>query len=336
MKKFSLYKTNFSNLSISLILKGFNKLEKLNDSWGKNQFPLLLFTVVFLVIYWANGSSASAGDSITWSAKLKLFQGGKLWVAGDLQLGGNDIIDSGGTTRLTIGGVNKFYGNLTVYKEGTNLGNIWADGKGTIGYQYDASEDVLDLYRATNTAGDKCVIKFNMKDSDNVYVPYARIKTEILSNVAGSHEGQLFINVARSGTTYKAIIIYPRNSDQTSNIDGSTSVSIYNLYSVNPSLSSARRFKENIRDIDDLTNLAKVFDVIKLKKFRFKGTSFDKIGIIVDDIVEALPELDFLVVKDEEGKPMAYRLDELIMILIAKIKILENEINKLKKRGFAK
>ena len=91
------------------------------------------------------------------------------------------------------------------------------------------------------------------------------------------------------------------------------------------SVSSDKRLKENINDID----LIPLFDEVSVKRFDYKSGKKDSVGVIAQDYVDN-PLSNYILSKDEKG---FYSVDYsvLYMASVQKIKQLEERIKKLEK-----
>jgi hypothetical protein len=95
------------------------------------------------------------------------------------------------------------------------------------------------------------------------------------------------------------------------------------LHFKSSSVMSTRECKENIQDIDDL-ELAEYFDDLNIKSFTYKDQNDTSYGFIAEEVPE------FIQQKDNNGDISGYDYIKMNMILVAKIKELEREIQRLK------
>ena len=158
------------------------------------------------------------------------------------------------------------------------------------------------------------------------------------------------INTIRVGTTNYAIVPSISQTSQTSAsavvssvAATSSGITVYytskelTLNSINAAYITATsdaRLKENIVNAD-LSDLCNSFDDIQLHYFNFKDdkTKQTNVGVIAQELQEILPEkiADSIVIKKDDGY-YSVAESKLVYLCIAKIKQLEEEINKLKNK----
>ncbi len=72
---------------------------------------------------------------------------------------------------------------------------------------------------------------------------------------------------------------------------------------------SSGRFKENVREAEDLTA---VFDRVNVRRYTVKATGKEDVGFVAEELAEHVPEM---VPHDAEDKPLGVRYDKLAVIL---------------------
>ena len=252
---------------------------------------------------------------------------GNTWIAGDLEIEGNDILDSDGNTRITLGSTVTINGDLKV------AGMLRAES----GYRPSWIGDTVDyfgVYSDKNQADQWVQLRLYGKNSAGEYVIYAGLTSKILDATDGSEDSQVHISFASAGAFRSAIIIDPSDVDNTSSCDGSVSVrKLYYDYLVS---SSSRRWKEVTGDAR-IDVLARTFDNIKLRLFRRRRETGELEREEVGIVAEELPDEDFLVQKNEKGEVEGIDLMGLISVIIAKIKKLDERISIIERaiRGVA-
>jgi hypothetical protein len=91
-------------------------------------------------------------------------------------------------------------------------------------------------------------------------------------------------------------------------------------------LSSSKRYKTNVRDLEDDAD-----KVLGLRPIRFQWTTTgqEDIGLIAEEVDETMKDL---VIYDKEGKPDAVKYDRMNLYLIQVVKNLKSENQSLKQR----
>ena len=210
-----------------------------------------------------------------------------------------------------------------------NDGRLWVYKQIVVGSGVNAW-DALYLYRNGNTNGYTVGMLFYLKDSAGSWEQYADIAGVIYDNTAGFEAGYLRFRAKYGGSMASSMIVYGGDRDFTGSLDSGTSVSVANLYYLSQTAGSRYELKENIVDADENV-LSGLLDDISLKFYNFKGNPKKHVGFVIEELAKKHPELDFLIVRDSEGRPIGYNPDELVMCLIAKIKKLEREIKELRR-----
>jgi hypothetical protein len=92
-------------------------------------------------------------------------------------------------------------------------------------------------------------------------------------------------------------------------------------------IGSSKRYKTNIRDLEDNSDA-----VLRLRPVRFewKTTGQEDIGLVAEDVQEALTDL---VIYDEEGRPEAVKYDRVSLYLLPIVKDLKAENESLKQEN---
>ena len=90
-------------------------------------------------------------------------------------------------------------------------------------------------------------------------------------------------------------------------------------------ISSSRRFKENITDIQDLSVLS-----LRPVKFNYKNDTSMHYGLIAEEVEETFKDL---VLYDQEGLPQSVAYHELPALLLNEVKKLRKELDDMKKSG---
>jgi hypothetical protein len=91
-------------------------------------------------------------------------------------------------------------------------------------------------------------------------------------------------------------------------------------------VSSSRRYKDNIADLD--INTEKVFD-LRPVSFNWKSNGESDFGFIAEEVHEILPEL---VVYNEDNIPEAVKYKQLSILMLEELKTLREEVNNLKEK----
>ena len=91
-------------------------------------------------------------------------------------------------------------------------------------------------------------------------------------------------------------------------------------------VSSSRRYKDNIEDLD--INTEKVYD-LRPVSFKWKSNGVSDFGFIAEEVQDILPEL---VVYNEDNTPEAVKYKQLSILMLEELKKLREEVKNLKEK----
>ena len=91
-------------------------------------------------------------------------------------------------------------------------------------------------------------------------------------------------------------------------------------------VSSSRRYKDNIEDLD--INTEKVYD-LRPVSFKWKSNGVSDFGFIAEEVQDILPEL---VVYNEDNTPEAVKYKQLSILMLEELKKLREEVKDLKEK----
>lgn len=138
---------------------------------------------------------------------------------------------------------------------------------------------------------------------------------------------RIVLGASAVGTTNNEFTISPTITQWRS--FGLSSAAAANTLQIDPATgiitqaASSRRFKENIRELE--VDTRKVHQ-LSLRSYNYKSDGKEDYGLIAEDTYEILPEI---VTLDSEGKPHGIRHLTLVMLLLAEIQRLREELESL-------
>jgi hypothetical protein len=180
-----------------------------------------------------------------------------------------------------------------------------------------------------NTASGAYALLYNATGSENIGIGYQGGRDLLLSdNIAIGNYG----TATDSGT----IRIGTSSTHSTAFVAGIRGVTTANADAIPVlidsggqlgTVSSSRRFKEDIRDMDDATE--RLMD-LRPVLFRFKEREGpDEYGLIAEEVAEVSPEL---VVFDEEGQPFTVKYHLLSTMLLNEVQRMQRELDEVRVR----
>ena len=182
----------------------------------------------------------------------------------------------------------------------------------------------------THTAFDSAIDVNGAIKSSGVQVAYHSGSASILGSnsypttIGCSSSGQVTINGAKISTG--SIVPRATSSYQI----GNASLRYNGIYLVSsPNVSSDRRLKENIVDING-DEAAKLIEGLNVCNFNYIGSEEAHIGVIAQDIMELSPEMANVLVTEGEDGYYGVQTTDLIFPLISYVQKLKKEIEELK------
>ena len=130
-----------------------------------------------------------------------------------LRVNGSGNIDMGPNLRLRLAQTGLTAQRTFTFKDatyqvaGVNLDNVFSSVQTISSSAGGTNTDSLTLYKPVNTVNNTWELNFDANDSGSAQSPYAAIRTEIITNTAGSEDGQITLRTTNAGTEQSSLTV---------------------------------------------------------------------------------------------------------------------------------